>query len=127
MTNKREHMRQAVVLLLAVAGLIICTAPFSASSGLASARAAAPTWSFTGSLNTARQLYTTTLLPNGKVLVAGGLNDTGYLHSAELYDPVTGTWRLTGGPNDGHERSKKDGSSPANSQVRKVWLAPAPA
>ena len=101
MRNKREHIRRAVVLILAVAGLITCTAPFSASSGLASAQAAAPNWSYTGSLNTARLFHTTTLLANGKVLVAGGCNDAGCLglDSAELYDPVTGTWGLTGGPN----------------------------
>jgi hypothetical protein len=37
-----------------------------------------------------------TLLPNGKVLVAGGWNGSQYLSSAELYDPVTGTWATTG-------------------------------
>jgi hypothetical protein len=41
----------------------------------------------TGSLNTARGGHTPTLLPNGKVLVAGGVNTSGVLASAELYDP----------------------------------------
>jgi N-acetylneuraminic acid mutarotase len=41
----------------------------------------------------ARRDHTATLLPNGKVLVAGG-ETTGvvYLSSAALYDPETDTW-----------------------------------
>jgi hypothetical protein len=35
------------------------------------------------------------LLPNGQELVEGGSNDSGVLKSAELYDPVSGTWRRT--------------------------------
>ena len=35
------------------------------------------------------------MLPNGKVLVAGGSNDNS-LASAELYDPASGTWTTTG-------------------------------
>ena len=55
------------------------------------------TWSSTGSLNTARSYHTATLLPNGKVLVAGGFaSGSVYLSSAELYDPATGTWSVTG-------------------------------
>jgi hypothetical protein len=42
--------------------------------------------------------HTATLLPSGLGLVAGGENDNGAntLASAELYDPVSGTWTLTG-------------------------------
>jgi Galactose oxidase, central domain/Domain of unknown function (DUF4214) len=58
------------------------------------------TWSISGALNDARAGHTATLLPNGKVLVAGGFNDDGEystsLNSAELYDPATGTWTGTG-------------------------------
>ena len=36
------------------------------------------------------------MLPNGKVLVAGGLGASGSLASAELYDPATGAWSATG-------------------------------
>src|SRR5205814_1398687 len=41
---------------------------------------------------------TATLLPNGKVLVAGGLTSgyRNYVASAELYDPSSGTWSSTG-------------------------------
>ena len=47
---------------------------------------AGQTWTATGSLATARFDHTATLLPNGKVLVAAGYNNTsGSLASAELY------------------------------------------
>jgi hypothetical protein len=49
-----------------------------------------PGWSLTGSLNTSRHFPTATLLPNGKVLVVGGFLNAP-LHTAELYDPTTGT------------------------------------
>jgi WD40 repeat protein len=58
------------------------------------------TWTNTGSLATARGGHTATLLLNGKVLITGGSPDSGTLisslSSAELYDPVTGTWAATG-------------------------------
>ena len=56
---------------------------------------ASGTWSITGSLNTARSFHTATLLPNGKVLVAGG-DDFFVLRDAEVYDPASGTWSKTG-------------------------------
>ena len=60
---------------------------------------ASGSWSATGSLNTARYDHTATLLPNGKVLVAGGLITAAILASAELYDPASGTWSATGSLN----------------------------
>jgi hypothetical protein len=55
------------------------------------------TWAFTGQLRTARRVFTATRLPNGKVLVTGGLDATeSMLASAELYDPATGKWSATG-------------------------------
>ena len=60
------------------------------------AQTVAGSWSYTGSLNTPRSGYTATLLPNGKVLVAGGRSADRRLASAELYDPSTGTWSFTG-------------------------------
>jgi N-acetylneuraminic acid mutarotase len=53
-------------------------------------------WSSTGSLGRARSLHTATLLPNGKMLVAGGDADGLPSNSAELYDPATGLWSSTG-------------------------------
>src|SRR6266550_2999128 len=57
------------------------------------------TFGNTGSLNIARESHTATLLPNGKVLVAGGRTGAGVLSSAELYDPASGTWSATGSLN----------------------------
>ncbi|HEX7516988.1 MAG TPA: kelch repeat-containing protein [Chthoniobacterales bacterium] len=54
------------------------------------------TWTLTGGLTTARYDHTATLLPNGKVLVAGGASLGTSFASAELYDPASGTWRATG-------------------------------
>jgi hypothetical protein len=54
------------------------------------------TWTATGSMGTTRSWHTATLLPNGKVLIAGGSGNTGVLSSAELYDPDTGLWSATG-------------------------------
>jgi Kelch motif len=56
-------------------------------------------WTLTGNLHANRLGATATLLGNGEVLVAGG--DAGgstymALSSAELYNPATGTWALTG-------------------------------
>jgi hypothetical protein len=48
-------------------------------------------FTLTGSMTIARSGHTATLLPDGKVLVAGGPNE-----SAELYDPESGTFSATG-------------------------------
>jgi hypothetical protein len=54
-------------------------------------------FSRTGSMNVVADATTATLLPNGKVLVTDGEGGaTGYLASAELYDPATGTFTTTG-------------------------------
>jgi N-acetylneuraminic acid mutarotase len=50
------------------------------------------TWSSAGNLTTGAVGHTATLLPNGKVLVAGGLLNTYLQYSSELYDPATNTW-----------------------------------
>ncbi len=62
---------------------------------------ATATWKLTGKLAVARENHTATLLPNGQVLVAGGMGnaavgEANVLDSAELYDPVSGTWTVTG-------------------------------
>src|SRR2546430_3627123 len=46
-------------------------------------------------MNRARASATATLLPSGKVLVAGGFDGAVPLASAELYDPAANRWTLT--------------------------------
>ncbi|MEI9962917.1 MAG: kelch repeat-containing protein [Limisphaerales bacterium] len=60
-------------------------------------------WTQVGAMNSARNLHTATLLPNGQVLVSGGWNGVNTntfinpaLATAELYNPATGTWTATG-------------------------------
>jgi len=50
----------------------------------------------TGNVTVARFAHTATLLPNGKVLIAGGVGVSRSLASAELYDPALGTFTATG-------------------------------
>jgi uncharacterized protein (TIGR03437 family) len=56
-------------------------------------------WSLTAAMNDTRNLHTATLLPDGRVLVASGVDlsaSSAMRSSAEIYDPATGTWTLTG-------------------------------
>jgi len=67
---------------------------------------ASKTWSDLPAMRCSRAGHTATLLPNGKVLVAGGISEEegtncedGALlatSSAELFDPVSGTWSDAG-------------------------------
>jgi hypothetical protein len=70
-----------------------CTglALFGISAGLLVAQS----FQSTGSMNEPRQNHAATLLNNGRILVTGGYPSNG---TAELYDPVTGTWRYTAHP-----------------------------
>lgn len=52
------------------------------------------------SLAVARASHTATLLPNGEVLVAGGLNPGGVLNSAVAYNPKGDCWRPAVAMND---------------------------
>jgi len=51
-------------------------------------------FSTTGLMAEARSFHTATLLPSGKVLVAGGGDENS---TAEVYDPATGSFSITGG------------------------------
>jgi N-acetylneuraminic acid mutarotase/sugar lactone lactonase YvrE len=77
-----------------VAGGAVLSDP---SYSLSSAELYDPTtnrWSLAAPMATPRSGATATLLSNGKVLVAGGVDTSAdqYLSSAELYDPLSNTW-----------------------------------
>ena len=56
----------------------------------------AGTFTATGAMSVTRQQHTATLLPNGKVLVAGGYDEFGNSRStAEVYDPAAGLFTPT--------------------------------
>ncbi len=65
---------------------------------------AANTFTPTSDMKEPRNGHTATLLPNGKVLLAGGWNQQGRTATVELFDPKTGTFEYTGslmGPRQG--------------------------
>jgi hypothetical protein len=53
-------------------------------------------WAPTGEMLGLRFGHTATLLPNGKVLAAGGFGESTASETAEIFDPAAGTWRRTG-------------------------------
>lgn len=53
-------------------------------------------WTVTGTLSLPRYNNSITLLPSGKVLLAGGYTASGTIATADLFDPDTGSFSLTG-------------------------------
>jgi hypothetical protein len=83
---------RSLIMTLAMALPSLLALPFKAAQPPPSGM-----WSATGSMTTRRVLHTATLLSNGRVLVAGGLNNGRMpTATAELYDSSTGTWSVTG-------------------------------
>ena len=72
---------------------------------------ASGSWTTVEDMSEPRSAHTATLLPDGRVLVVGGIGrfvspmETRMLASAELYDPATGRWtsvERTADPRSGH-------------------------
>ncbi len=54
---------------------------------------------YTDSMSVARSWHASALLPNGQILVSGGVGAGNTLKSCELYDPSNGKWSKTGSMN----------------------------
>jgi large repetitive protein len=89
-------VRRVTIFPLLLLSAILLQPSVALSSPLGCLEPTAGSWTLTGSLATARESHTATLLPSGKVLVVGGYNSSGFVSSAELYDPAAGTWTATG-------------------------------
>src|SRR3954451_11250777 len=95
------------------------------------------TFSTVGSLVTERANHTATLLPDGRVLVAGGRNDLGEPRSTEIFDPRDGAFtpgpvaasphRATLAPLIEGGRVLLTGSGPDGSEIFDPQGAPVPA
>jgi len=98
------------------AGAMLGTAIAASLLFAAPAGAAPPnTWGAVGSLNSARALAASAVLPGGKVLVAGGTG-ANVLSSSEISDPVTDTW--SPGP---AMSTRESGRSPSRSPPATCW------
>jgi hypothetical protein len=75
------------IALLILTDLVLAGGTRASSPALRPAGAVAPT----GSMHVPRAVHTATLLPDGRVLVAGGMQKNGVFEdSAELYEPASG-------------------------------------
>jgi hypothetical protein len=104
-TANLSRPRQAHTATLLTNGEVLVAGGFAVINGWpvwASAEVYEPSarnFTATGDMTTARYLHTATLLPSGKVLIAGGssiVNGGTSLGIAELYDPATRSFAGTG-------------------------------
>jgi hypothetical protein len=86
-------MTRSVLILLCSIVLPFTAALDSGNTSVPQLGAVAPA----GTMLEPRSGHTATLLPNGKVLIAGGMRrNQDFYSSAELYDPATGKFQFTG-------------------------------
>jgi hypothetical protein len=100
-TGSLANARELHAASLLADGKVVVTGGLdSTGNALATAEVFDPTSeTFTatkGTMGTARDLHTSTTLKDGTILVIGGDDGTGPLATAEVYDPVAGTFSPTG-------------------------------
>jgi N-acetylneuraminic acid mutarotase len=104
-TGSMTNERCAFTLTVLNNGKVLAAGGFGTNGALSTAELFDPAtgiWTPTGSLQVSRASHTATRLSDGRVLVTGGTDFTGAgindptRPSAEIYDPATGTWTLTG-------------------------------
>ncbi len=98
-TGSMSTARSGHQATLLSSGKVLITGGTTSSAGYAVPVATAElydpktqTFTPTADMTTARSGHTATVLPNGNILIAGGM----FLDSAELYDPSAGIFRATG-------------------------------
>jgi hypothetical protein len=87
-----------MVLTLLLAGIV--SPATTVASGPQAAPTGTPVFYPVGQMATARANHAAVLLRTGKVLVVGGDDGAFAIASAELYDPLTGTWSSAGTMHD---------------------------
>ena len=99
LTTPREYHNATLL----TNGKVLITGGWAGTTAWASAELYDPasrTFTVTGNMTSIQNGHTATLLPDGKVLIAGGESVLGdgrsALPTAELYDPLTGTFTVTG-------------------------------
>jgi len=110
-TQKETSHRTSILAVLMIAGLfgdpqqyIRPVQPGEPAIPITLHKRKEPRWISVNPLKAARFDHSATLLPNGKVFVAGGFGDGMMLSSCELFDPETGTWTPTGKLNKARQR-----------------------